>query len=92
MTPAERNREIIRTGTVGIAANLMGTVGVLKQVQNVGTSFFDAASDLSGVLHAKLGAGGRFVPAKASEGIPGLIVKNSPTADSPFLQLDFNIA
>ena len=76
----------------GIVANQLGTVGVIKHAQRVSTSFFDASADWADALHAKLGAGGRFVPAKASEAIPNLIVKNTPSEGSPFLELEFNVA
>ena len=76
----------------GIVSNQLGTVGVIKHAQSVSTSFFDASADWADALHAKLGAGGRFIPAKASEAIPNLIVKNVPSEGSPFLELEFNIA
>lgn len=74
----------------GLAANALGTIGVLKQAE-VGTSFFDASKDWTTTLYAKLGAGGIFVPANSSDFTPGIIVKNTPNSGSPFLVLDINV-
>lgn len=74
----------------GLAANALGTVGVLKQAE-VGTSFFDASKDWSNTLYAKLGAGGIFVPGTASDHTPGITVKNTPNSGSPFLVVDINV-
>lgn len=75
----------------GIAPNQLGTVGVIKQGSGVGTSFFDASKDWTDVLFAKLGTGGRFVPATAATGIPNITVKNSPNAANPFLIVELNL-
>jgi hypothetical protein len=76
----------------GLSANALGTVGCLKQAE-VGTSFFDASADWSNALFAKLAAGGRLAPSTgpADAAIPGLTVKSSPTAGSPFLVVEINV-
>jgi len=74
----------------GLAANALGTVGVIKQAE-VATSFFDASADWSNTTYAKLDAGGKLTVADATTGIPGLIVKNSPTVGSPFLVVEINV-
>ncbi len=74
----------------GLAANALGTVGVVKQGE-VATSYFDAAADWSSALEAKIVAGGKFAPAAAGTGIAGVVVKNSPTAADPFLILEINV-
>ena len=65
MTPAERNREIIRTGTVGIAANLMlatfkafvgalsGSIAITLDAVN---NLSDALSSVITIVAAKLSA------------------------------------
>lgn len=73
----------------GLAANALGTVACIKQGE-VATSFFDASADWSTSLHARL-IGGKFAPASASQGLPGVTVKNSPSAGSPFLVLELNV-
>lgn len=74
----------------GLAANALGTVGCIKQAE-VATSFFDASADWSDTTYAKLAAGGKLTVATEVDGIPGLIVKNSPTAGSPFLVVEINV-
>lgn len=74
----------------GLAANALGTVGVVKQ-GSVATSFFDASADWSNTTYAKLANGGKFVPATANTGIVGVVVKNSPSVGNPFLVLELNV-
>lgn len=74
----------------GLAANALGTVAVIKQGQ-VATSFFDASADWSDTTYAKTVAGGKFAPADKATGIPGVVVKNSPSVGSPFLVLEINV-
>jgi hypothetical protein len=74
----------------GLAANALGTIGTIKQAE-IGTSFFDASADWTDTTYAKLGAGGKFLPATASDGVRGIVVKNSPNAGNPFLVLDLNV-
>lgn len=74
----------------GLAANALGTIGVVKQGE-IATSFFDASADWSSAMYAKCGANGYFVPATKASAIPGVIVKNSPTAGNPFLVLELNV-
>lgn len=74
----------------GLAANALGTIAAVKQAE-VGTSFFDASADWSDAMYAKTVAGGKFAPATAASGIPGVVVKNSPSVGSPFLVLELNV-
>lgn len=74
----------------GLAANALGTIGCLKQAE-VATSFFDASADWSSTTYAKLGAGGKFLPADVDTGIAGVVVKNSPAVGNPFLVLEINV-
>lgn len=74
----------------GLAANATGTIAVIKQ-GTVATSFFDASADWSNTTYAKLGAGGRLMPATAATGIQGVVVKNSPSVGNPFLVVELNI-
>lgn len=74
----------------GLAANALGTIATLKQAE-VATSFFDASADWTEATYAKLVGGGKFAPADAATGIPGVIVKNSPNVGTPFLILEINV-
>lgn len=74
----------------GLAANLVSTVAVVKQ-GSVATNMYDASADWTDALHAKLGAGGKFVPATAATGLANVTVKNSPNEGNPFLILDLNL-
>lgn len=74
----------------GLAANALGTIACIKQGE-VATNFFDASADWSTALYAKVVAGGKFAPATAATGIPGVVVKNSPSASNPFLVLEVNV-
>jgi hypothetical protein len=75
----------------GLAANLMGTISVMKR-GTIATSFFDASQDWTTTLYAKFGDGGLFVPGTANDHIPNVRVKNSPSAAMPFLELDMQTA
>lgn len=88
-TVAEARTVVGDTPYGGLSANALGTVAVIKQGE-VATSYFDASADWSSALHAKL-VGGKFAPATASQGLPGVTVKNSPSAGSPFLVLELNV-
>lgn len=74
----------------GLASDSMGVIGLVKQGR-ISTNMFDASQDWSSATHAKLG-NGVFEPATAADGIPGVVVKNSPGVDNPFLILDLNVA
>ena len=74
----------------GLAANALGTVGVVKQGE-CSTNFFDASVDWTNVMYAKLGAGGTFTAATSSTGIPNVTVKNSPNESDPFLHIELNL-
>jgi len=67
------------------------TTGVLKEAQ-LGTSKFDASVDWSGAMYVKLAAGGTFTVGDATDHIPNVVVKNTPSAASPFLVLSINVA
>lgn len=75
----------------GQSANLEGTIAVVKRGQ-IETNMFDTSVDWTDVMFVKLGANGRFVPGTANDRVPNVIVKNSPSAGSPFLLVDLNIA
>jgi hypothetical protein len=89
-TVAEARTILGDTPYGGIAANQLGTVGVVKQGV-CATSFFDASQDWSDAMYAKLTSGGRFAPATAADGITNVTVKNSPNASEPFLILELNL-
>jgi hypothetical protein len=74
----------------GLAANALGTVGVVKQGE-CSMSFFDASQDWTNVMYAKLGAGGTFTPATSSTGITNVTVKNTPSEADPFLHIELNL-
>jgi hypothetical protein len=76
----------------GLAANALGTIAAIKQAE-VATSFFDASADWSTALFAKLLAGGKLGPSTgpSDKAIPGLTVKDSPSAGSPFLVVEINV-
>jgi hypothetical protein len=73
----------------GLASSNMGQIGVIKRGL-IGTNAFDASADWSSALYVKPGNGVLTV-ATANERIPGLLVKNSPNAASPFLILSVNL-
>lgn len=75
----------------GLAANVMGQVGVIKNGW-VGTNMFNAGADWATALYVKVGADGTFDVGTAADHIPNVVVRNSPNVNTPFLVLSLNVA
>lgn len=85
-------RTVIGDGQIGgLASTSEGIIGMLKDA-DFGTNMFDASVDWTSALQVKLAAGGTFTVGTVADHIPGIVVKNSPSAASPFLQLSVNVA
>ena len=76
----------------GNAANLMGFVSAVKQATPIATSFYDPSKDWTNALGVKLAAGGRLAPAATkAEMIPNVVLKNTPSAANPFIEIELNL-
>lgn len=73
----------------GMAANLVGSVARGTRGSYM-TSCFDTSFDWTDVMYVKMDKTG-FVPGTSSDKIPSVVVKNSPTADNPFLELEISV-
>ena len=85
-------RSVIGDGPIGgLASTAQDVIGVIKDAQ-FATNAFDAAVDWSVALYAKTGPGGRFTVGTLADHIFNVVVKNAPSAASPFLVLGMTVA
>ena len=85
-------RSVIGDGPVGgLASTAEGVIGVIKDA-SFATNMFDASADWSQTLYAKTGPGGTFAVGTAADHIANVVVKNAPSASSPFLVLGMTVA
>jgi len=85
-------RSVIGDGPVGgLASTAESVIGIIKDAE-FATNMFDASQDWSTTLYAKTGPGGTFTPGTAADHIMNVVVKNAPTASSPFLALGMTVA
>lgn len=76
----------------GNAANLMGFVTAVKQATPIATSFYDSSKDWSNAIGVVLSTDGRLAPAPSlSKAIPNVILKNTPNASNPFVEIELNL-
>jgi hypothetical protein len=75
----------------GLASATTGEKGRIT-IGEVGTSCYDASADWSEALTVALGENGNFVPGTPSTAIPGVVVRNSPSAANNYLVLQLNVA
>lgn len=85
-------RTVIGDGPIGgLASTAEEIIGVLKDAE-FATNMFDASVDWQDALFAKTGPGGTFTVGTASDHIYNVVVKNAPSAASPFLKLGMTVA
>lgn len=74
----------------GLPSTALGEIGALKQA-TISTNFYDASVDWSAALYVKVD-GGLFTVGSAADNLPGVVVRNAPSADNAFLSLSINVA
>lgn len=65
----------------GLPSSEMEIIGVTQRSEAIGTTFYDASVDWTGVIHPKLGVDGRLTTKGNGTTLTNVIVKGTPVAD-----------
>jgi len=66
----------------GLASTEQERIGVTTRAEQLATTFYDASSDWSAVVHPKLGVDGRLTASGNGEVLSNVIVMQTPVADA----------
>lgn len=66
----------------GLPSSAQEVIGAITRAESIGTSYYDASVDWSGVIHPRLGVDGRLTSGGQGTLLTNVIVVNSPVADA----------